>query len=226
MDDSSLPNLSTFGDDLEYDEGEEGEVLTAAQVLAKLEEAWMNEKFSPELLPHRSEIVDCVMEQLHEMQRNIDQAKKADFKVSVHKMEIDRIRFVLSSYLRARVQKIERFAEHILETERQSGAELLTDEERTFATSYQSSVLGHFKSLALRHMPATVQGLDTKKTTVLPNLDSYVFVKVIKDVAGVVVEEETADSGEEIVDLQANDQLIMRYKPLAALIASGDVVLM
>jgi GINS complex subunit 4 len=53
-----------------------------------IEQAWLNEKFSPELLPHQAEIVECIMDQLHEMQRNIDRVKKADFKVGIHKMEV------------------------------------------------------------------------------------------------------------------------------------------
>lgn len=51
-------------------------------------QTWLNEKFSPELLPNKSEIVDCVLEQLHEMQQNIDRSKKSDFKLGIHKMEV------------------------------------------------------------------------------------------------------------------------------------------
>jgi len=48
----------------------------------------LNEKFSTDLLPHHSEIVDCMMEQLNVMQQNIERARKADLKVSIHKMEV------------------------------------------------------------------------------------------------------------------------------------------
>jgi len=51
-------------------------------------QAWLNEKFAPDLLPHHSEIVDCMMEQLTVMQHNVDRARKADLKVSIHKMEV------------------------------------------------------------------------------------------------------------------------------------------
>jgi len=56
----------------------------------------LNEKFSPELLPHHAEIVDCMMEQLSVMQQNIDRARKADLKVSIHKMEVS---FLIAFYL-------------------------------------------------------------------------------------------------------------------------------
>jgi len=37
---------------------------------------------------------------------NLKRAKKGDLKVSVHRMEIERIRYVLSSYLRCRLAKV------------------------------------------------------------------------------------------------------------------------
>ena len=40
------------------------EELTAAEVLQKLEDAWLNEKHSPELLEPKMEIVECMLEQV------------------------------------------------------------------------------------------------------------------------------------------------------------------
>jgi hypothetical protein len=37
---------------------------SGVQVLGKLEEAWLNEKHSPELLEPKMEIVDCMLEQV------------------------------------------------------------------------------------------------------------------------------------------------------------------
>ena len=41
------------------------EELTAAEVLQKLEDAWLNEKHSPELLEPKMEIVECMLEQVN-----------------------------------------------------------------------------------------------------------------------------------------------------------------
>ena len=38
----------------------------AAEVLQKLEDAWLNEKHSPELLDPKMEIVECMLEQVTE----------------------------------------------------------------------------------------------------------------------------------------------------------------
>lgn len=42
---------------------------------------------------------------LHQ-EANLQRVKKGDTKASIHRMEIDRIRFVLSSFLRSRLQKV------------------------------------------------------------------------------------------------------------------------
>ena len=42
----------------------------------------MNEKLSPNLMVCKSEIVECIIEQMHEMEENISRAKKGDIKVS------------------------------------------------------------------------------------------------------------------------------------------------
>ena len=55
--------------DIFQDNGYDGveeyeEELTAAEVLQKLEDAWLNEKHSPELLDPKMEIVECMLEQV------------------------------------------------------------------------------------------------------------------------------------------------------------------
>lgn len=188
----------------------------------------MNEKFSPELLVSKTELVECMLDQITEMEDNIRRAKKGDFKVSLHSMEIDRIRYVVSSYLRCRLQKIEQFTSHILEEEKTRKDEdpsKLSPEEFNFAREYAENMESHLRSLALRHMPQNLQTLDTKQTAVRPNLDKYVFLQVNESTDGVLVEEETLDTGEEIVDLEKGDQHIMRYRPILPLVNSGAVSL-
>ncbi|XP_013397913.1 DNA replication complex GINS protein SLD5-like [Lingula anatina] len=99
----------------------------------------------------------------------------------------------------------------------------MSPDEYTFAKEYSENMENHFKVLALRHMPPNLQALDPKHTVMRPNLDSYVFLRVNEDTAGVLVEEETAEAGEEVIDLEKGDQLIIRYRPVATLVDSGAV---
>ncbi|KAK3094844.1 hypothetical protein FSP39_006984, partial [Pinctada imbricata] len=146
-------------------------------------QAWLNEKLAPELLEAKSELIECMADQIKEMEENIQRAKKGDIRISIHRMEI------------------EKFTTSILEKEKQRSEEEnshLTPEEFTFAQEYEDSQEGHFRNLVLRHMPPNLQGMDPKQTAVTPNLDQYVFLRVNEDTDGVLVEEETLDQGHSI----------------------------
>ncbi|XP_019740785.1 DNA replication complex GINS protein SLD5 isoform X2 [Hippocampus comes] len=198
--------------------------MTPADLIAKLEEAWLNEKFSPELLANQAEVVECVMEQLTHMEANLQRVKKGDPKASIHRMEIDRIRFVLCSYLRSRLQKIEKFYPHVLEKEKsRSKGEpaLLSPEEFAFAKEYAANTESHLKSVALSHMPPILQTLDMLKAVPAPCLDSFVFLRVKESQENILVEPETDDQREYVVDLEEGSQHLMRYRTIAPLISSG-----
>ncbi|XP_066878823.1 DNA replication complex GINS protein SLD5 isoform X1 [Kogia breviceps] len=176
------------------DAGSEEVVLTPAELIDRLEQAWMNEKFAPELLENKSEIVECVMEQLQHMEENLRRAKKGDLKVSIHQMEMERIRFILSSYLRCRLMKIEKFFPHVLEkekTRREGEPSSLSPEEFAFAREYMANTESYLKKVALKHMPPNLQKVDLLRAVPKPDLDSYVFLRVKERQENILVEPET-----------------------------------
>ena len=63
-----------------------------------LQNAWLNEKFSPRLLPPATEVLNCLMEQLAQLENNLVQVSKTDFRVPLHKMEVARIRYIIFIY--------------------------------------------------------------------------------------------------------------------------------
>ncbi|XP_056275462.1 DNA replication complex GINS protein SLD5 isoform X1 [Pseudoliparis swirei] len=219
--------LSDDGSDVNHDDTQE-DVMTPAELIAKLEEAWLNEKFSPELLENKSEVVECVMEQLSHMEANLQRVKKGDTKASIHRMEIDRIRFVLSSYLRARLQKIEKFFPHVLEKEKSRGEgdpSLLSPEEFAFAKEYYANTETYLKAIALKRMPPNLQTVDMLKAVPEPCLDSFVFLRVKEKQENILVEPETDDQREYAVDLEEGSQHLMRYRTIAPLVSIGAVQL-
>ncbi|XP_075412741.1 DNA replication complex GINS protein SLD5 isoform X2 [Tenrec ecaudatus] len=188
----------------------------------------MNEKFAPELLESKSEIVECVIEQLDHMEENLKKANKGDLKVSIHRMEMERIRYVLSSYLRCRLGKIEKFFPHILEKEKaHSDGEpsSLSPEEFAFAKEYMANTETYLKNVALRHMPPNVQKVDLLRSVPKPDLDSYVFLRVNQRQENILVEPETDEQRDYVVDLEEGSQHLIRYKTIAPLVASGAVQL-
>lgn len=80
-------------------------------------------------------MVDCLIDQLTHMQENLQRIDKADFRVTVHKMELERIQYIMTSYLKIRLGKIEQHGAFILSQldNEQLDLELLSPEERRYA---------------------------------------------------------------------------------------------
>ncbi|XP_058381264.1 DNA replication complex GINS protein SLD5 isoform X2 [Diceros bicornis minor] len=185
------------------DGGSEEVVLTPAELIERLEQAWMNEKFAPELLESKCEIVECVMEQLDHMEENLRRAKKGDL-------------------------KIEKFFPHILEkekTRREGESSSLSPEEFAFATEYMANTDNYLKNVALKHMPPNLQKVDLLRSVPKPDLDSYVFLRVKERQENILVEPETDEQRDYVIDLEEGSQHLIRYKTIAPLVASGAVQL-
>ncbi|XP_041087788.1 DNA replication complex GINS protein SLD5-like [Polyodon spathula] len=214
--------------EMSHSEDETQEEMTPAELVTRLEEIWLNEKFSPELLENKSEIVECVMEQLNHMEENLQRVKGVDLRAGVHRMETERIRYVLSSYLRSRLQKIEKYFPHILEKEKsraEGDPSCLSPEEFAFAKEYLANTETYLKSVALKHMPPNLQAVDLGKSVLKPNLDSFVFLRVKQRQDNILVEPETDEQREYTIDLEEGSQHLMRYRTIAPLVASGAVQL-
>ncbi|CAL7938248.1 unnamed protein product [Xylocopa violacea] len=205
------------------DDEEEEEELTAQSALLAIEEAWLNEKFAPEILPHQSDLVDCMLQQITHMEENIKRLEKGDLRVMIHRMELDRIKFVISSYLRARLEKIEKYTIHILSQEANRSSEecYLTTAELQFAKEFLASIETLFKTIALQHMPGTFQAFEVNKLSVKPNMQAYIFLRVNSRVNGIMV----PGSLDEEIDLEPGSQHIIPYNAVADLVKSGAVQL-
>jgi GINS complex subunit 4 len=202
------------------------EPITAQKVLQTLQEVWLNEKFSPELLQHQSDLVDCILDQIQQMEENLHKLKKNDFRVVIHRMELDRIRYIVADYLRIRLTKIETYVIHVLEQDADKSTEnaFLSPPEHKFAKECLAHMEEHFRLIALRHMPSNVQDFDKAKMAVIPNILSHVFLRAKQNITGVVIEGDS-ENREEEVDLDENSQHIMQYKPIADYLKKGAVQL-
>ncbi|KAF2884147.1 hypothetical protein ILUMI_22036 [Ignelater luminosus] len=213
--------------DINIDDSDSEEIpLTAAEVIERMEEAWLNEKFAPEILPNKSEIVDCLLGQISYMEENLQNLSSNDFQKSLHQMEVDRLRFIITSYLRTRLEKIETYVFSIVknEEERSENNQLLylTDNELQFAKAYKGSLEQHFEEL-LRFWPGLGPD-DWKKDPVVPNMSSFVFAKAKSAVEGVMLDEANDDE-EALVDLQSGSQIIISYNSISQLVKNDEVCL-
>ncbi|KAL0132844.1 hypothetical protein PUN28_000504 [Cardiocondyla obscurior] len=183
--------------------------LTAQEVLQEIENAWMNERFAPEILSHHSELVDCMLQQIAHMEENVKRLDKSDLRALVHRMELDRIKYMISSYLRARLEKIELYTIHILSEEASRSPEeaYLTPGELRFAKKYLANLEKLFKTV--------------NRLTVKPNLQAHVFLRANQRITGVVL----PGTLNEEVDFEEGSQHIIQYSAVAHLVKSGVVQL-
>lgn len=174
---------------------------------------------APDILPYQNELIELMLGQLSHMEENLQAIASNDFRKIAHKMELERIKFIIAAYLRCRLQKIEDFTQFIISEEMKRSAEnkRLSEAETKFAEDYFESIEKHFQQLALRHIPP--QQDDVSKRIIRPNLMSNVFIKVIKS-CGVVV-----NTNDEEVDLSENSVHMLPYQLVCELINKGDVVL-
>ncbi|XP_076382638.1 DNA replication complex GINS protein SLD5 [Megalopta genalis] len=205
------------------EEEQEEEELTAQSALLAIEQAWLNEKFAPEILPHQADLVDCMLQQITHMEDNMKRLTKGDLRIMVHRMELDRIKFVISSYLRARLEKIEKYTIHILSQEANRSPEecYLTPAELQFAKEFLASMETLFRTIALQHMPGNFQTFEVNRLSIKPNMQTYVFLRANQRIDGIVL----PGSLDEEIDFEQGSQHIIQYSAVANLVKSGAVQL-
>lgn len=172
---------------------------------------------APDILPYQGEIIELMMGQISHMEENLLAIPTNDFRRIAHKMELERIKFIITAYLRCRLQKIEDFTQYILSEEmnRIGDTKRLSAAESKFAENYFEAIEKHFQQLALRHIPP--QQDDVSKRIIRPNLMSNVFIKVIKS-CGVVV-----NTSDEEVDLSKDSVHMLPFQLVSDLVSKGDV---
>merc|ERR1712232_424839 len=124
----------------------------------------------------------------------------------------------MGDYLRVRIRKIEKHALHLLNSP--DMIERLSDQEAQFVRAFAKLEGNHMKRAALKQIPKHFQKLTDQNDGIdmltKPNLDTFVFCRVEKDVGQVSMD----DEGEIAINLQRGDVLALRYRPIQGLIAS------
>ncbi|XP_075482545.1 DNA replication complex GINS protein SLD5 isoform X1 [Primulina tabacum] len=123
-----------------------------------LKRAWKNEKASPEILKFEAALIHRSRQQIQLMEETVEDFNKSgvdSLTVSLYQMDLDRTMFLLRSYLRTRLQKIEKYVFHIQKT-----TELwnqLSRQEQKFARSCAEDLKHHLKESVLSKLPNQYQ---------------------------------------------------------------------
>ncbi|ORY94983.1 hypothetical protein BCR43DRAFT_476917 [Syncephalastrum racemosum] len=186
-----------------------------------LEHIWMNERGAPELLPFRADIVDSMKDLIEEQTDRILDMEVSNpdenFYSMIYQTEIERLKFLLKSYLRTRLFKIEKFALWLLRQD--NAAHIMSPHELEYARSYQTLLETHHHETFAHMLPHTQQKQDEEmgdiSMVVTPNLEAPVFVKAL-DATGPL---HIAGPDEEDVSLEKGDIYLLRYSAVKQLLS-------
>ncbi|KAM3236116.1 DNA replication complex GINS protein SLD5 isoform X1 [Capsicum annuum] len=207
-----------------------------------LKQAWRNEKAAPEILQFEAALVQRSREQIQLMEETVEEFSKNSvdpLTVSLYQMDLDRTLFLLRSYLRTRLQKfipsswmliikvwlqIENYAFHIQKTtdlwnrlskqEQKFAERCIDDMEQHLDQSVLSKLPHGFKS----HLKQSSLSL-TDDMVPKPQLDQYVICRSKRFLGSFQLD----DSGEEPVNIEANDLYALPYKSIKPLVESGQI---
>ncbi|XP_021730363.1 DNA replication complex GINS protein SLD5-like isoform X1 [Chenopodium quinoa] len=205
---------------------EEFESLMGTSDVELLKRAWRNEKSAPEILQFQSSLVLRSREQIQLMEETIEEFTRSGFDpliVSIYQMDMDRAQYMLRSYLRTRLQKIEKNMIHFSKTDLWNR---LSKEEQSFAKRCYENMKSYLDESVLSKLPTGYQS-DLKQSNASeendmvpePNLDTFVFCKSDSSIGAIPLD----DSADEIVDLVAGDLYVLRYKSIKPFVENGQI---
>ncbi|TPX69018.1 hypothetical protein SpCBS45565_g02732 [Spizellomyces sp. 'palustris'] len=185
---------------------------------------WINERCAPEILPYQEHLVNNLLEMLNAQAENVE-AQAPDtpdgaFLLVIYQQEMERIKFVIRSYLRTRLAKIQKYTLHFLQEEECRGR--LSNEEVAFAEKFQELLERHFMKSCLEELPAFLQRLDDETDDISmvnrPELDDAVICRVKEDVGAFQL-----DDSDETTFMKANNIYILQYKAIRRLLEDNKV---
>lgn len=152
-----------------------------------------------------------------------DMDPKTNFALIVIQTELERYRYLVRSYLRARIAKIDRHTLHYLSTDDLRAR--LSEMELAYATRHQALLHNHYLSSFLSSFPANLQNLNDAAAGIsmieTPDLESAVFIRALKDTP---VEARGVDT-DAYADLKESDIVILRWADAKKLVEAGSAEL-
>ncbi|CCI48508.1 hypothetical protein ABG067_005340 [Albugo candida] len=188
---------------------------------------WRNELNAPDMLEYNNDLVAALLEQIKNQQEYIDSisdnreclTEERSFTNKLYQMEIDRLRYMLASYLRTRLKKIEKYSQYIIKTP--AYLDRLSEKERIYAQQHAALVATHLNNAALSKIPDEHQSLDSEGMASEPNLDEFVFCQSQGEVGQVRCD----DRGAEFVQVREKDRHVIRYRSIDNFVKSNQIFL-
>ncbi|KAJ1834130.1 GINS complex subunit [Coemansia sp. RSA 2706] len=189
--------------------------------LSILMRAWVNERNAPDLLDYQGTAIENLMELVDFQTQKIK--SQPGLLANILKMDVDRVKYLVRSYLRARLAKIEDHAAHYVRDDVYK--ERLSRSELEYAKGFVALEEKHMRRSFLDQLPPHLRGLDETAGNGMdmvtkPDLDAAVFCRVRSNVG-----EFQFDASEDPIVMKRNNIFITRYSIIRNLLEDGKVEL-
>ena len=216
------------------EEDDDIEINENVKLYETLKRAWNDEKNAPILLKFKSTEVARFQTLLASREGEIEKMENDANKSgdgnemllsAIGREELNRAKYVLRSYLRTRIKKIQQFPVHVLQREQEavSGKELAFTEELVKAYEvHAQSVLANFplKEYQSAFMEFGEEEVGEESMVSHPNeANKMVFIRMLEDVGEYVV---GTDEGDKYTDLKKGKILFCKFKQFKGLLESSE----
>jgi GINS complex subunit 4 len=195
---------------------EEVEPRTDNTELNTLLVAWINEKTSPELLQFQ-ELFLLVLRKLESQAEILNDMSQER---SILELEISRLQYIIKSYFRKRLEKIERYAFYYEFNE----SFKLSMQEHVYLKEYLVITREYILESGLETFPKALHAFDDfvgdLNMISSPNLNQAVVCKVLDNIGEVMINDS------ESVYMEKNNIYILKYKTVQSLLEKGLVQLL
>jgi GINS complex subunit 4 len=160
-----------------------------------------------------------------------DMDPKTNFSLIIIQTEVERWKFLVRSYLRARIAKIDKHTLHYLSTP--ALLERLSETEVAYATRHQQLLHHHYLSSFLGSFPQNLQNLNDTAGGISmisgPDEDGGVFVRGLgsRDIGGegTVIVRGRGRDGDGEVEVERGEVVVARWSDVKDLVEKGEMEL-
>lgn len=199
-----------------------------------LKRAWRNEKAAPEILRFESDLINRVKGQIELMEETVEEKLSVGsdpLSVSLYQMDLDRTLFLLRSYLRIRILKIEKYMFHIRKT--QELWNRLSRDEKFFTERCTDDLKEHLESSVLSKLPENYQSYERQSViseeddmVPAPRLDTFVLCRSKEYLTGIQLEDGPVDDRSKLFEMEPDVLYFICYKSIKPLVESGKIDLL
>ncbi|KAJ3883680.1 hypothetical protein F5051DRAFT_390668 [Lentinula edodes] len=198
--------------------------------ISQLTRHWINERHAPDILPAQEDLLASLLDHIRRQSDAVQllrgepsASEEEHIRIMLVQMEVERVKFIVRSYVRTRLFKIEKFARFIMtDTTIQTR---ITTAERAHASRHAHLTDRHFHTSVLQSLPETQSHLDDTPIFMPPMItkpdDSRaVFVHALRDCPPIRFHEDLT------LEMKRGHISLMPFSFIEQLLVRGDVELL